>query len=77
MTVSEGPDGPICQAPKLGLCCDASQTSQNCLVPLKGMPCDTSSGFGPGPVKGFCCDAMDLPGCEAFADPTQCPVSHA
>nr|QOL01285.1 putative extracellular protein TR9_086 [Trebouxia lynnae] len=68
-----GSNGPTCKAPKLGLCCDASQTSQNCLTPSKGTKCAANSGFGPGPVKAYCCDAMDLPGCEAFSDPTQCP----
>lgn len=76
VTASEGSNGAVCQAPKLGLCCDTSQTNQNCLTAM-GKRCDTYTPFGPGPVKAFCCDAMDLPGCEAFGDPTQCPVSRA
>ena len=75
----DGSTGPICKAPKLGLCCDESQhhANQDCLIPPKGTNCTAESPFGPGPVKAFCCDAMDLPGCEAFGDPTQCPVSYA
>ena len=50
---------------------------ENCLIPSKGTKCDTNTGFGPGPVEAFCCDAMDLPGCEASDNPRMCPVSDA
>lgn len=64
---SDGAAGPVCSAPKMGFCCDESQTYGNC-EPAAGQPCTT-------PLTPFCCDEMDLPGCFSAADPNGCVVS--
>ena len=74
---SDGAAGPTCSAPKVGLCCDESETYGNC-EPAAGQPCASYGGAGPTPLTPFCCDEMDLPGCYSAANPNGCVVSaHA
>jgi len=87
---SDGAGGPTCNRQQVGLCCDAAETSNNCLTlfgdpPLQALTasdgsgaarCADQSGAGPNHLSPFCCQEMDLPSCSAFSDYTQCPVGH-
>lgn len=53
--------GPKCSASQTALCCDATQTSENCLS-ASGSAC--SDFDGSNPLTPFCCDQMDNPGCS-------------
>lgn len=70
---SVGPSGPICQAPLVALCCNTDETYYNCLTPSVGTKCRPFTGFEPGPVEAFCCEAMDLASCKHFFDARFCP----
>ena len=87
---SDGAGGPTCNSQQVGLCCDASETSENCLTlfgdpPLQALTasdgssaprCADQSGAGPDHLSPFCCQEMDLPDCLVFSDYTQCPVGQ-
>ena len=67
----------MCDVQQIGLCCDASLTSNNCLTPFTGSftnytdnstyvpSCadfDAASDGTPLPLSPFCCDEMNFPG---------------
>jgi len=87
---SDGAGGPTCIDRQVGLCCDAAETSSNCLTlfgdfPLEALTaadgsitarCADQGGSGPDNLTPFCCQEMGLPGSSAFSNYTQCPVGQ-
>ena len=85
---SDGTGGPKCEGSQVGLCCDPTRTSDNCLTLTgdgkflgagvssgKVPQCSDFSGNGGATLQAYCCDEMDLPDCLSYSDYTQCPVS--
>lgn len=73
ITASDGPGGPKCQGSKIGLCCDASFQSDNCLT-LLGAPAEDGalSSCASYTLSPFCCDEMDVPDCDYGSSAADC-----
>ncbi|DBA86513.1 TPA: hypothetical protein ACH3X2_005489 [Trebouxia sp. C0005] len=87
ITASDAPGGPKCTGSPIGLCCDASFHSDNCLTllgataanadkppPAGSLPsCSSFNSSTAEPLSSYCCDEMDAyaSDCVPGASPLQ------
>jgi len=82
---SDGTGGPKCEGSQVGLCCDPTFTSDNCLTLMgdgnflgagstgKVPQCADFSGLAGAKLQPYCCNEMDLPDCLSYSDYRHCP----